>query len=324
MKLARLILIAGTVFSLGALGCMGDGDDGGGDGGGTEEATPDEDTGGDVPVTPTDDVVEDKGPEACTNECTAAGAQECVGASSFHVCGPQDTCHVWGAETFCPPGETCNPATGQCEGEVQCEDECANIGDTTCKGLAAVAECQADQDGCKSYVTIKECEEGQTCENAVCGGGAGDGDCGGMISCMALCGEDQACLQACYDDASADAQAAYDAMEACVQPACGDLMNDPTKAQLCALKNCEDELAGCTGLGDLGCQGIIGCMQQCGQTDQACMMDCLNDGSAAGQIALLEIEVCLVDNCSDCNQTDTVCLQGCLQEHCMTEYNACQ
>jgi len=330
MKLARLVLIAGIVFSLGALGCMGDGDGDGGDAGegsGTEEVTADKDIvgGEDVPETPGDDVADDDDTAmGCTNECTAAGAQECVGAASFHVCSPLETCLVWGDETACPPGETCNAATGQCEGEEGCNDTCDNIGDTTCKGTATVAECQADQDGCKSYVTIEECAEGKVCENGACsGGGGGGGDCQAIILCQAECGQNQTCAQTCVTDGTADGQAAYMTMAECVQAACAALQANPGAYNQCMVDDCGDSWAGCVGgWGDKSCQQVMLCAQGCG-ADGVCQFACIFEGSQAAQSQLWASQACLVEKCSQCGN-DNACFQTCAQENCAAEFAGCQ
>mgnify|MGYP006865018525 CR=1 FL=1 len=328
--MARLIVIAGMMLSLGFLGCMGDGDGDGGDdggGGGTEEVTPDEDVVGgdeDVPVTPGDDVADDDTAGGCTNECTALNAQECVGAASFHVCSPVETCLAWGAETACPPGETCNAATGQCEGAQQCNDTCDAIGGKTCKGEATVAECQADQDGCKSYVTIEECADDKVCENGACtGGGGGGGDCAEIILCQADCGQNQTCAEGCVTSGTQDGQAVYMTMAQCIQGACSAFRNNPGAFNQCMVDDCGDSWAACVGgWGTKGCQQVMMCAQGCG-ADGGCQFECIFEGSQAGQSQLWAVQGCLAENCSHCGN-DQNCFQTCAQDSCAAEVGACQ
>jgi len=104
----------------------------------------------------------------CVDECSL-GQRECYGAG-WRQCGDWDTddCLEWSTVTDCPTGQTCNPATGQCE--VACTDECNQAGDRRCipepteEGYEICGNYDADD--CLEWGQRTLCPSGETCDSA--------------------------------------------------------------------------------------------------------------------------------------------------------------
>ena len=62
---------------------------------------------------------------------------------------------------------------------------------------------------------------GVTTSGGTTGGGAGNLSCSGIVQCIQACGQtDEACAQACANNASADGGAKFNALIGCLQTAC--------------------------------------------------------------------------------------------------------
>jgi hypothetical protein len=320
MKFWRMFVLATLLaFGLALANCDG-GDNG--DENGKEDVV----AGEDVPENNLTGDVEEPGEDAegCTNECGPIGAQECVDGTNYQVCTAVGTCLAWGTPMPCLEGQTCNAATGQCEGGETCQNECANVGVKTCtKEGDKVLECQAGGNGCNVLVELETCTGGQTCQNGACaGGGTGDNDCIEIIKCSATC-QTQQCVQGCAENATQAGIDAYNAMGMCVQNSCGQYANSGAGSQKCLVESCSAEWAGCVGpYGTNGCMAVLQCASGCGANGD-CQLECILAGSEDAQLKLWDMQYCLETNCSQCGQ-DQNCYQQCAQQSCMNEVMACQ
>ncbi|MCB9546921.1 MAG: hypothetical protein H6706_13860, partial [Myxococcales bacterium] len=173
------------------------------------------------------------------------------------------------------------------------------------------------------------------------GGGGGNLDCAGLNECLSGCGEgDDACTDACFGDATPQAQATFTAAIECIQANGGDQ------------NACQAEIEACIGefdpgpTGDLSCSELNDCLFNCADGDQACGQACFGMATAQAQQQFIaavecidanggnqeacaaEIEACLggggpgpggdltcggIFECAgNCPQNDQNCIQGCL------------
>jgi len=111
---------------------------------------------------------------ACSLSCQD---RECGDNGCGGVCGS------------CATGETCNSATGRCEGGSSCVPACAGVqcGSDGCGGVCGSC---ATGETCNS--ATGRCEGGPSCVPACAGVQCGSDGCGG--SCPSLCGAGQECL----------------------------------------------------------------------------------------------------------------------------------
>jgi len=330
MRLLRLLAVLGVVlFGLAIISCDSgdkDNDENGEDAKVTEDIL-DQD---DAPVTRPDTRVEkdvevpdkDVPIEQCIPECTAAGAQECVDAASFHVCMPNEkACLVWGVAQACAQDEECNQENGLCEAVQACQDECGKSGEKSCsEDLAWVLLCELAADGCLKWTQFESCQAPQTCADGACG--AGDNDCADILVCSASCQTEQ-CINNCMSQSSEAGQGLYMTFMECAGNQCSQI-TAPSAQQQCIFDMCGEHWATCVGdWGEMGCMGILQCAQPCGM-DAECQFDCLLQGSQAGHNALWALQTCLEAKCGDCAPNDSACLQKCVEEKCPTEMMTCQ
>ena len=87
---------------------------------------------------------------------------------------------------------------------------------------------------------------------------------------------------------------------------------------------CNDGTGMCEAGAALTCVGINDCMSTCNPNDQACIQDCMNQGSAEAQQQLNGLIQCLIDNgAQQCPPGDAQCQNDIIMEFCMAEYTAC-
>ena len=141
--------------------------------------------------------------------CTEQGAFRCQG-DYVQKCDQEE----WKNFQKCEAGETCNATSGTCEAGGNTEPTNTDPTNT-------------DPTNTDPTNTDPTNPAGDTCED--------------VFMCMNGCAEtDQECVQACYDNAGATAQADYYAWYQCFSQYC---QNDPS-AQ-CSVENCESESAKC-------------------------------------------------------------------------------
>ena len=123
---------------------------------------------------------------------------------------------------------------------------------------------------------------------------------GGIYDCAGQCETgDAACAEACYGEATTQAQALYDEADACFASCADDV-----PPQNCWADNCTDLGASCFlgsyGMGDLSCEEALSCLNDCATTvdPQSCSMECLHGSTAEAQSQFLGVQWCLVGACS--------------------------
>lgn len=146
----------------------------------------------------------------------------------------------------------------------------------------------------------------------------GTGTCIDIMDCINenMC-ETQVCVQQCVASGSPEAQQQFAALGQCVVQQCGQFgQNEPGQAAYCVYTQCEAQNKPCTKTGDLGCMGVLTCVQNCGQ-NQACAQDCVTQGTYDAQVKLLAILACIEKNCPNVDQM-------CIMQKCMQQVMACQ
>ena len=167
------------------------------------------------------------GSNGCGGDCGACAASEqCVGGKC--ECLPNCVQKVCGADGC---GGTC----GSCSGNEECQS-----GDCVCKPSCSGKEC--GNDGCGGSCGV--CSGGQECSSGTCVSGY---TCDEYFGCADACGDDQACIDACWaeTDNTATAQAAL--FVDCYYEYCADEEENPAYA-LCMEENCIFEYLNCFGV----------------------------------------------------------------------------
>jgi hypothetical protein len=200
--------------------------------------------------------------------------------------------------------------------------------------LAAVVGCGSSSSSTTTSTdagTIVRPDAGST--DAGTGGGGGGGttatDCGGIVSCLNGCGQnDQACGQTCVSGGTAAAQSQFGALNTCLSQKCASAQSDAAFQQ-CATTQCASEVNACEGLGGGGggggggagtCAELAQCLNGCSSaSDQACIQNCASQASPAAVQAYQAVGTCAQQN--GCTNAQTQ--QQCLQQNCSAEVNAC-
>ncbi len=191
-------------------------------------------------------------PSNCAKDCAD------VGICGDGICQPTENIEM--CPDDCKGSATCG--NGKCDpGEtaMTCIKDCPNA--ACCTGKGATCGTIA---GCPSSCGV--CVGGKTCSGNKCVGGTmpvcGDGKCESpetKTSCAKDCGGGGG---ACGDG---KCDAATESVDTC--PAdCGD-----TKTK-CIYAACGEQIAACQT--DPDCNGLVGCLGNCDQTDDACIQAC--------------------------------------------------
>ncbi len=233
----------------------------------------------------------------------------------------------------CEDGFTCNdgtcvadttPVEDTIEGEDDttvdpgCADACAGkcgmVGECDCGGcdvgfacVQATNTCEEEVVDCDAACTNKECGDGGVA-------GCNCGACDAGFTCNDTTGvcEEGVCEPDCTG-------------KQCGPDGCGGSCGlcpcvgcDP------AATMCNDMTGMCEAAAALTCVGINDCMATCNPNDQACLQDCMNQGSAEAQQQLNGLIQCLIDNgAQQCPAGDAQCQNDIITEFCMDEYTAC-
>jgi len=291
--------------------------------------------------------------KSCVAECDVAGVSACFGAG-YQTCGQYDAddCLDLSPTIACPAntacaggvcecvpncvgvscgGDGCGGACGQCgagasctNGKclVQCQPECAAVGQVSCFG-AGVRQCgEYDGDTCLDWGPVSACGPNESCVDGVCecvpacgGKSCGDDGCGGECGqCLEGFGcSNGSCQATCQPECGPVGLAAC--FGAGVRT-CGQFDPDPCldwspttlcpPSDVCSNGACECAPS-CNGkqCGDDGCGGSCGA---CGADSQclggACQPTCQAECGPAG------LTVCEGQGVKACGQFDA---DGCLE-----------
>ncbi len=198
-----------------------------------------------------------------------------------------------GGALDCPGIVECLNGCGQ---DQVCAQDCVDQGDPQAQQLIndALACLQAnggDQEACQTEI------------EACVGAGPqpmGDLTCSELNGCLSNCAEgDQACVNDCFGQASAEGAALFEAAVTCIQ-ANGE-------------EACAEEIDACLGGGgpggDLTCGGIFDCAGQCPDGDQNCIQGCLGAGTAAAQDQAIELSQCAQEADANGQDVETACAE---------------
>jgi hypothetical protein len=300
-----------------------------------------------------DCAVSECGPDGCGGSCgVCALGCGCVDGLCECVCEPD----CWGKECgddgcggvcgTCLPGvpcidALCSPCKPKCAGK-QCGPdgcggmcgECPNGGYCKIDGTCCVPKClgkQCGQDGCGGQ--CGSCPPPGGDPNAVwCNDQTfqcevpttPDNGCKGIFECLNACsGMDQACQQACINDAPIDAQMQFNEVIQCLDNSgyfnCAG--NDDECYQE-AFEPCKEVYYQCVH-GDMTCGEMYECIMSCPPTDQDCPNGCYSEGSVDALLTWDEFIGCLDDNgYFDCPDMDDACYQEAWGK-CQAEFGKC-
>jgi hypothetical protein len=196
-----------------------------------------------------------------------------------------------------------------------CTLKCGMVGDCDCGGCDAGFECVDATHTCAPVVEPGDCDT--ACANKECGdggvAGCNCGACEGDETCNTTTG---VCETGCVPECTG---------KQCGPDGCGGSCGlcpcvgcDPSATM------CNDVSGMCEAAAALSCTGINDCMATCNPNDQACIQDCMNQGSAEAQQQLNGLIQCLIDNgAQQCPPGDAQCQNDIIMEFCMDEYTAC-
>jgi len=326
-RLLALVSVLALVVGLNMLGCGG-GDDGN-DAAGEEDVTIQNDTGNpeEDSTIPEDDTNK---PEEDVDVCVP----ECDGLQ----CGPDGcggTCGV------CPNGVPCQNGlcvcTPACQGK-QCGDDgcggtcgtCTEAGATCVEGICTFCEPKCAGKECGPDTcggSCGSCSNGEIClDTGLCGIEGPVNECPGIFDCINACDPtDTACQQNCMNEASMDAQMAFNGVIQCLDTnGYWDCAEGDDACLTEASNKCETELTACFH-GNLTCAEMYNCLNSCpnDETGQECGSDCIGNGSIEGQAIWNDFIDCLDANgYFDCTEGDEACYQT-AWDACQTEFEAC-
>ncbi len=148
-----------------------------------------------------------------------------------------------------------------------------------------------------------------------------DNDCAEIVNCANSC-QDQNCVQACFNNGTAEGQSRFNSLLSCIQ---GTVQNGQCAQDDFACQNqaCEGELNACVGeqgptmTGDLSCADLNACFSMCDPNDQNCVQECFNSATATAQQQYSAIITCAQG--SGCPETDNACVNNA----CANEIQAC-
>lgn len=152
--------------------------------------------------------------------------------------------------------------------------------------------------------------------------------CLDLFPCAAACGNDQACRNACWAEASSQARIDIVAFESCMTDECPDCGPD-TPCDQCRqeaiLGTCRDEAAACIVPGTLTCAATIACVQACPAADAVCGEACLKKAAPGAQLLLNPLGQCLMSACPEIETgvTWSVCIQTAVAGTCKPDFDAC-
>jgi len=196
----------------------------------------------------------------------------------------------------------------QCEGK-----ECGPDG---CGGGCGVCPCP----GCMPEELI--CDTGALC---VAEPGL---TCAEVYTCVGGCAyNDQACYEACQNQGSPFAQAAFTAFMTCLQDvgyaACANLPESQQTACYVAKQAlCEDQVIQCFH-GELDCQEMWLCIIECPDWNATCQTACVDQGGVDAQYVWNDFVACMTDmGYWTCGQEDTPCKKA-AWEGCEATFNLC-
>ncbi len=149
------------------------------------------------------------------------------------------------------------------------------------------------------------------------GGMTGGANCSVTYDCVVACGTDQQCGTGCIQAASTEGAEQLNAFISCQQ------MNQ-CQDNLCIADNCATEGVSCfyESNGQASCSGLLTCIQNCAQNDEACSDACMTATSVQGQAQFFAINLCAGNACP---QLDQGCLSAALGPDgaCEAYWNAC-
>ena len=109
---------------------------------------------------------------------------------------------------------------------------------------------------------------------------------------------DDACFAACHAQLSTEGRAVTDALIECVEQAGCDALTDAGQALTCFAGACSDQYFACFH-GEQACKDVLTCMGGCpqGDTYNACVVTCSQDGTIEAQKQLIAILQCIGEAC---------------------------
>lgn len=198
---------------------------------------------------------------------------------------------------------------GTSEGQGRFNDLLACLQNTIQTGQCGQEDFACQNQACGTELTACVGEQGPMMTGTL--------SCSDLNACFSMCNpNDQACVQDCFNNATATAQQQYGAIITCAQNS-----GCPEADNACVNNACSSEIQACLGggstpaVGSLSCGGVFLCASSCGQNDSACQNNCIQ-AVAADQAELLDAYL-------GCAETNMCQDQACIETNCAAEEAAC-
>jgi hypothetical protein len=209
---------------------------------------------------------------------------------------------------------------------VSCDplNTCQMISELKCDGKTVL---KCDLDGsCLYWKKVKDCDVTEECKAGDCVKQSAGGTCKDIVQCLEdnQCSTSE-CMNNCIAKGDQNAQDVFNTMGDCVATNCASYQDLPVSQTACIYEKCKSQYEGCNGpvpAGNKSCYNVLNCLSGCGSSDQACMQQCMSNGTFDAQLKFLKLTACVEQKCAGI--TDTAQLQQCLTSKCSTEVSACK
>ena len=271
-----------------------------------------------------------EGDVACRTDCLEAADDGARLLYAEHM-----RCLMTSGEANCDSTyEACFGAAPQltCDGLFECIGDCPR-GNATC---APNCIASASDEALMQSEAYEACLESSTCETQdfacrltdcetearICFDSvalpAGILSCSEFSDCLATCpSDDSDCTAACESSASPDGYNQFLIFIGCSERNGCPEIEDPNAYLACVETNCASETNACfgdtLGQGMLSCEAMYECINECPDSDAACLSNCVQNVSPEGLAAAQAYESCFAN--SNCAEGDYSCdLSACSNE----------
>lgn len=190
--------------------------------------------------------------ENCSTECVDPSAEGChtctvTNCGAFLASCYQSVCPGTCGDGVCDGNEdhaTCPEDCSECGNDIceadetagSCPDDClVGCGDDTCDETETCESCPADCGSCPMTCGDGDCDPvmGESCATCPADCTCGTATCSEILDCLNNCGQDQTCVNSCFETGCYEAQQQAQAFYSCMLTNCAAECGTDPEGQTC-------------------------------------------------------------------------------------------